>query len=159
MSSDDDGTLLGDSLLILIPSNNHQKCAENPPEVMVNSGWCCCSWLSSLTSSEVGWRRRMPFFVEPILVLFFFCEFPVGAINQRYTLDWITNNLINNENDNTSRHHRGLHFSEADGTTCSMNSSSPARRYLTHHRTSKTVSCRPTRVHPLTLSFITHLFV
>jgi len=78
--------------------------------------------LSTLSSSILSCRRKLPFFIEPILVMYFFCEFPIDAINQRYTLDWIGKNLIPKDGDNATS------ASEKNESTCSINSSAMANR-------------------------------
>jgi MFS family permease len=52
--------------------------------------------------------------VEPVLILYFFCEFPVDIIVQRYVLDWITSALDPND---TAR------INSSSTSACSGNSS------------------------------------
>jgi len=64
----------------------------------------------SVATRGDAFRRRIrlrfrcpPFFVEPVLILYFFSEFPVDIIGQKYVLDWIAASL--REENSTSELH------------------------------------------------------
>lgn len=45
---------------------------------------------ANTTMRSMSLKLQRCFLVEPILIVYFFCEFPVGIICQRYILDWVT---------------------------------------------------------------------
>jgi hypothetical protein len=113
---------------------------------------------SSHDSTKVDVKRCRPsfykrlvkwcFFVEPVLVIYFFGEFPVDTINQRYILDWVGENLarkhggIDDGSQNQSAHFdvgmKYLLSMTSDLSPCSINSSSEARRF----QVDKSTCCR-----------------
>lgn len=47
-------------------------------------------------AKKTTWTSKLKncFLVEPVLIVYFFCEFPVDIICQKYVLDWIRNEFI-----------------------------------------------------------------